>query len=167
MDSGPLAPYYDLFDSLLLSHCPNMASHLVRCGIQCEMYLVGWLQTVFLKCLPLETAAWVWDCFLLEGVPALYRTAIAIVTLLEGEILKVVQSSGPNGLGSCDAMEITMQVMTQARGSGRVEVTAVWDKVGRLDVLKRAVESCTLSDDAVALLEYISSDPIFYRHVVL
>ena len=157
MDPGPLVPYYDLFERLLAEANPSMAAHLSACGIQCEMYLFGWLQTVFLKCLPLQSAAWVWDLFLLEGVPALFRVALAIMGRLEAHTAGV-------GGGSFEA---TIQVLTQARGNGRVAVGRVWEEVGRLEGLKKAVEEVQLSHAALALLEDIAHDPCFYRHVSL
>ena len=153
MDPGPLAPYYDLFDRCLGEHCPAMARHLANCAVPCEMYLFGWMQTVFLKCLPLEAAAWVWDCFLLDGVPALFRTALAIVALLEGPTAR--------------DMDRTMAVFSHSSGSGRPEPTRVWREVGKLPVLKKAVESVQLSHATLAQLEDIAQDPCFYRHVQL
>jgi hypothetical protein len=157
MDPGPLAPYYDLFERLLAEARPAMAAHLAACGIQCEMFLFGWLQTVFLKCLPLRSAAWVWDLFLLEGVPALFRVALALMGLLEAH------TAGAAG----GSFEVTVQVLTQARGSGRDATARVWDEVGQLEELKREVEEVQLSHAALAMLEDIAGDPCFYRHVTL
>jgi alpha-tubulin suppressor-like RCC1 family protein len=157
MDPGPLAPYYDLFERLLAEARPAMAAHLAACGIQCEMFLFGWLQTVFLKCLPLRSAAWVWDLFLLEGVPALFRVALALMGLLEAH------TAGAAG----GSFEVTVQVLTQARGSGRDATARVWEEVGQLEELKREVEEVQLSHAALAMLEDIAGDPCFYRHVTL
>jgi hypothetical protein len=137
-----------------------MAAHLAGMGVQCEMYLFGWLQTVFLKCLPLASAAWVWDCFLLDGVPALYRTALGILSLLEPFALE--RADKPGG-----GMDFTIACLTYASGSGRREEARVWGTLGRLETLKRAVESVNLSHSTLALLEDIANDPCFYKHVQL
>jgi hypothetical protein len=98
----------------------------------------------------------VWDLFLLEGVPALFRVALALMGLLETHTAA--------GGGSFEA---TVQLLTQARGSGRDAAARVWDEVGNLEALKRAVEDVQLTHAALALLEDIAGDSFFYRHVSL
>ena len=66
------------------------------------MYLFPWIQTVFLKYLDLSVASRVWDNFLIEGVSFLFRTGLAILTLLTDylihaqmeEVMPMLQKKG-------------------------------------------------------------------------
>jgi hypothetical protein len=79
--------YYTLFDELLASHLPKLHRHLNSLGISISMYLMNWLQTLFLQVLPLELAARVFDNFLLDGTVFMFRTALAIHELLKPELI--------------------------------------------------------------------------------
>ncbi|OQS02913.1 regulator of chromosome condensation (RCC1) [Thraustotheca clavata] len=80
--------YYKLFDECFHQQLPDLHEHLTTLGIQASMYLMNWLQTLFLQVLPLEVASRVFDCFLLDGVGFLFRTALAIQTLLSPKLLR-------------------------------------------------------------------------------
>lgn len=54
----------------------------------------SWFMSVFIGVLPIETVLRVWDAFLLEGPRALYRYALAIFKLGEGEIRKYRPGDG-------------------------------------------------------------------------
>ncbi|KAF0691227.1 Aste57867_17503 [Aphanomyces stellatus] len=80
--------YYMWFDVYLESELPNLKNHLVHLGIPSSMYLMNWLQTLFLQVLPLEVASRVFDCFLLDGVLFLFRTSLAILTLFTPKLME-------------------------------------------------------------------------------
>lgn len=154
MDPGPLAPYYDLFDHLLEARLPALSSHLASAGIQCEMYVFGWFQTVFLKALPLSTAVRVWDAFLLEGTPALFRAALALMGLFEPLILRADFSSFEN----------TVQLLTAGTGA-RGPAGRVWDSI-EAAAFARAMDAVQIPADALIDIEDVAADCYFYRRVV-
>ena len=156
MDPGPLAPYYDLFDRLLRSRNPALAAHLDECGVLTEMYLFGWLQTVFLKCLPLSAASRVWDLFLLEGTPALYRVAAALLDLLAPTVL------GRPGHTPPAQPDETIQLLTQPPAMRR-HWLGTWEAITDVGVLMPAVDAVVLPGDLQLELEDLVSDPFFYR----
>ncbi|TDH69429.1 hypothetical protein CCR75_008957 [Bremia lactucae] len=81
--------YYTLFDAFLQTRNARLLTHFRAIGIHsCSMYLMNWLQTLFLQVLPLETAARVFDNFLLDGTVFLFRTAMAIHELLAPQLLE-------------------------------------------------------------------------------
>ena len=82
LDSSLIHQYLSLFDSALESSLNNVYVHFQNLNVNSDMYLFPWIQTVFLKYLPLKIASRVWDNFLLDGVTYLFRTAIAILSLL-------------------------------------------------------------------------------------
>ena len=132
MDQGAVAPYYDWFDRALASRQPILALALVRAGLQVHDKLIVWLQvrplatglrpaagapqpppaqTAFVTLLPLGTAARVWDMFLLEGVPYLMRTALAIFDLLAPALLRgAAAAGGSTGHGGADSDADRIQV---------------------------------------------------------
>ncbi|TMW61682.1 hypothetical protein Poli38472_010745 [Pythium oligandrum] len=79
--------YYKLFDEFLATRLPDLHHHMKSIGVSCSMYLMNWLQTLFLQVLPLEVAARVVDNFLLDGTVFLFRAAMAIHELLRGDLL--------------------------------------------------------------------------------
>eukprot|EP00750_Incisomonas_marina_P018070 INCI2698.1.p1 GENE.INCI2698.1~~INCI2698.1.p1 ORF type:complete len:1629 (-),score=251.56 INCI2698.1:256-4593(-) len=79
--------YYDVFDVVLQESEQRLWGHLRKIDIKYDMFLFMWLQTVFLRVLPLDTAARVWDLFLVGGTPVLFQTAIAILRLLKSKLL--------------------------------------------------------------------------------
>jgi len=153
MDPAALAPYYDLFDRLLRVRSPALAAHLADCGIVVEMFLFGWLQTVFLKCLPLAAAARVWDGFLLEGVPHLYRTAAGLLDALTPHMLGGDVDGGP-----C-SFEDTIQILTQSHAKADA-----WAAAAHPDVLLPAIDAVVLPVDIALELQDLVHDPFFYRH---
>jgi hypothetical protein len=54
----------------------------------------SWFMSVFIGVLPIETVLRVWDAFLYEGPRALYRYALAVFKLGEGEIRKYRPGDG-------------------------------------------------------------------------
>jgi hypothetical protein len=156
MDAGPLEPYYALFEALLAARSPALARALAGSGVAAEMYLFGWLQTVFLKALPLASAAAVWDVFLLDGTPALFRAALAI---LDGLAPAIARGEG---------MEDTIALLTANAGAGTPAVRAAWAAVaGDAAAFAAAIDAVVLPNDALLELEGLAADPFFYRRILL
>lgn len=88
LDAELSGVYYTLFSEFLSSRLPALHHHLGAIGVSCSMYLMNWLQTLFLQVLPLELAARVFDNFLLDGTVFLFRTAMAIHELLQADLLR-------------------------------------------------------------------------------
>ncbi len=60
----------------------------MKLGVSPEHYLLDFFFTIFSRSLPLGVSVRVWDCFLLEGQVFLFRTALALLKMYEGELLK-------------------------------------------------------------------------------
>ena len=65
-----------------------MARHKKELGVQTDIFFFQWLQCGFLSVLPLEVATAIWDLFLIDGTVVFYRVALAIFTMLRGELVK-------------------------------------------------------------------------------
>jgi hypothetical protein len=68
---------------------PMLNKHLEAQEISCAMFAAGWYMTAFTSqsTLPCSTVARVWDCFMLEGWPAIHRTAVSLLGLCAGRVL--------------------------------------------------------------------------------
>lgn len=54
--------------------------------VSSEMYLMDWNLALFSKALPLETAARIWDCYLVEGDVFIMRAALGILRMFAPKI---------------------------------------------------------------------------------
>eukprot|EP00923_Selenidium_pygospionis_P058348 GHVN01102407.1.p1 GENE.GHVN01102407.1~~GHVN01102407.1.p1 ORF type:complete len:342 (+),score=58.15 GHVN01102407.1:70-1026(+) len=78
---------YDVFGSLLQHTSPSLHSLLDSIGLPPEMFLLEWFLTIYTKPLTLELAACVWDVYLLDGEITLYVAAVALLRLIQTELL--------------------------------------------------------------------------------
>ncbi|KAF7311903.1 GTPase activating rab protein [Mycena indigotica] len=67
---------------------PKLHTHLADLGVDLPAICFSWFLSLFTDCLPIETLFRVWDIFLIDGLPVLFRTALAIVKTGESELLQ-------------------------------------------------------------------------------
>uniref|UniRef100_A0A7S1EQV6 Rab-GAP TBC domain-containing protein n=1 Tax=Timspurckia oligopyrenoides TaxID=708627 RepID=A0A7S1EQV6_9RHOD len=87
MEMPRLNSYFQLFQYLLRSELPVLASHLSSEGIEPEMYFLNWVMTMFSRVLSLDATSRVWDMYFYEGDVVIYRTGIGILKLLQSSLL--------------------------------------------------------------------------------
>lgn len=75
--------YYRIFDTLLADCMPKIYFNFKQHQISPGAYLPDWLIPLFLDHLPFEACARLWDVLLLEGDSFLFRTALAVLAVLE------------------------------------------------------------------------------------
>lgn len=152
MDPAGLAPYYTLFNAMLAHRLPAVSAALAEHGIDTQLFLLPWLQTVFLKSLPLHIALRIMDVMMLDGVLHLFKTAVAIMELLSPYIT------------AADAgMEEVIDLVT---GSCRFEASQrAWADITNPDLLFKQIEAVLLPGDAVVELTDLVEDAFFFRHV--
>lgn len=71
--------------------------------------------TLFMSTLPLDTAARVWDCYLRDGEPLLWRVAFALLQLLAPRLLR-----------ECQTTTACLDLLTQARSTDAVHEKALF-----------------------------------------
>ncbi|CAK9105154.1 Putative GTPase-activating protein AN11010, partial [Durusdinium trenchii] len=76
-----------VFESLVKHRLPKVFTHLDALNFPLEFVTYQWFLCLFVNSLPLETTLRIWDCFLHEGSKALFRAALAILMILQKEIL--------------------------------------------------------------------------------
>jgi hypothetical protein len=76
-----------ILDTMVQANLPALHRHLQQCSVTCEIYARTWFITLFARNLPLPLAARVWDLYLVQGEVLLYKTAVAVLRLLEPKLL--------------------------------------------------------------------------------
>ena len=87
MEVAQMERIFDAFETLLDENIHDVSIHLQTLGIQCEMYLVDWLMTMFTRSLPLDCACRLWDLYMLMGDVLLFRGALGVLKLMRQVIL--------------------------------------------------------------------------------
>lgn len=73
---------FRIFMRLLEAHNPSVQRHLTDIGITPDQFLPMWFLTLYSRPLTTESAALVWDLYLLDKEPVLYVAGIAILDIL-------------------------------------------------------------------------------------
>lgn len=68
-------------------HLPALHRHLTSLDITPIVYIMDWTLTLFTKPLQLEVASRVWDIYLHGDEHCLLRAALAVLRMLEAELL--------------------------------------------------------------------------------
>lgn len=76
-----------VLDFLLQVCLPELNEHLRQLGCFSSMFFFAWTQALFARVLALPDALSVWDGILLFGSPYIFVTAVAILRLLERDLL--------------------------------------------------------------------------------
>ena len=84
MDAVLVRRLCDAFYAVLRQVDPATHAALVQHSFlqDASVFLLPWIQTLFIKLLPLHMAAAVWDAVMADGAPAIVRAGIAILKLL-------------------------------------------------------------------------------------
>lgn len=81
-----LDAYVQCFDYFFEQSLPLLFAHLRKEGVTSDMFLLDWHLTLFVKPLPLDVAARVWDCFLAGDEMYGLRIALGILRLYGPEL---------------------------------------------------------------------------------
>lgn len=79
--------YFAVFDQYLADKLPSVYKHFENLAIPKQSFLVEWFYTVYARAFNLVVSSKVWDYFLFEGDVFLIKLAIAILAILENELL--------------------------------------------------------------------------------
>eukprot|EP00386_Alphamonas_edax_P007640 GDKI01025437.1.p1 GENE.GDKI01025437.1~~GDKI01025437.1.p1 ORF type:complete len:375 (+),score=88.82 GDKI01025437.1:128-1126(+) len=83
-----LDKYFYQFQRLLQLHLPKLHDHLRNENLDATMYASQWLMTVFTYNFSFKVVSRVWDIYLGEGVKIVFRVSLAIMKLLQDELLQ-------------------------------------------------------------------------------
>ena len=79
---------FDMFDKAFCLNLPTLFKQFRSMQLLPDSYLLEWLMTLFAKQLPLAIVSRIWDCFFLHGELYVYKTACALLKLMEPELLE-------------------------------------------------------------------------------
>ncbi|KAJ1308840.1 hypothetical protein OPQ81_004528 [Rhizoctonia solani] len=87
------------FAKTLESNDPPLATKLFReLGLHAGDFCKPWVLSGFVGVVPLEYSSRIWDIFLFEGVPFLFRIGLALLGCLKKQILALNPKSSPGAL---------------------------------------------------------------------
>lgn len=75
--------YYRIFDTLLADGMPKIYFNFKQHQISPANYLRDWLAPLFLDHLPFDACARIWDVIVLEDDSFIFRTSLAMLSILE------------------------------------------------------------------------------------
>src|SRR5947209_1680778 len=79
--------YFSLFLCAFQYKLPRLHHHIhVKLCLPPPLYLEPMLSTLFALHIPIDIVSRVWDVYAFEGDPFLVRTAVAVMTVLEGRL---------------------------------------------------------------------------------
>ena len=82
--------YYEIFNVALSEHSKSVHKKMLKLkenGLDPSVYLFNWLQTAYLRVLPLNVTSRVWDLFLIDGTPFLFRVGVALLVVFKQYLL--------------------------------------------------------------------------------
>eukprot|EP00347_Sterkiella_histriomuscorum_P014769 403359599 len=82
-----LARAYYIHLTLMKKFMPKLFQHLLDNSITPQLYSTQWFMTIFSSSLPHECILRIWDIYLVEGRKIQYRVALALLKLVQQEIL--------------------------------------------------------------------------------
>ena len=85
-DVNNISSHYNIFQSALEATSKSINKKFNDLKIVPELYLFGWFQTLFARVLPIRITSRIWDCFLLDGFPLLFRIGLCIILLLKPKL---------------------------------------------------------------------------------
>ncbi|EUC62345.1 TBC1 domain protein 10B [Rhizoctonia solani AG-3 Rhs1AP] len=87
------------FAKTLESNDPQLATKLFReLGLHAGDFCKPWILSGFMGVVPPEYSSRIWDIFLFEGVPFLFRIGLALLSCLRRQLLALTPKSSPGAL---------------------------------------------------------------------
>ena len=104
----------DAAEAMIRCQLPSLHEHLRGLGVATSSWMVAWHASLFVSTLPLDSAARVWDCYLRDGEPFLWRASLSLLRLLHTRLL------------ACHTADECLQLLCQARTSEAVHEKALF-----------------------------------------
>ncbi|KAF3912215.1 Drainin [Orbilia brochopaga] len=130
-DEQQITNIYNAFLRTFQYKLPSLYQHIhVKLQLPPPLYLEAMFTTLFTLHVPIDIVSRLWDVYAFEGDAFLIRTAVAVLTILEGRLYgtaeEVVALLGWEGTGCMDKGEWRLgkedEFMAKVRGAGKVEV---------------------------------------------
>lgn len=83
----------EVFALLVADKLSKLSRHLLKYDVDIKIVSLRWFLCMFLLTFPMETAARVWDCMLLEGSYSLFNFGLALLEIHRESLLKLHETS--------------------------------------------------------------------------
>ena len=137
--------YYEVFNSIFEIINPSLFAYFQKNDIQVDLYLCKWLQSLFAQCFTIDITSRIWDNFFLEGTPFLFRTALAVLKLLQPVIMRI-------------PMEECLTLLT-----GSVKMENVWKERITMESLFSTIQKIRFTEKQQKLIVDLVSNAFFYN----
>lgn len=137
--------YYEVFNSIFEIINPSLFAYFQKNDIQVDLYLFKWLQSLFAQCFTIDITSRIWDNFFLEGTPFLFRTALAVLKLLQPVIMRI-------------PMEECLTLLT-----GSVRMENVWKERITMESLFSTIQKIRFTEKQQKLIVDLVSNAFFYN----
>ena len=88
-DENEIKNYCSFFNILLKKYLDKIEKHFTKLEIVPQLYIVPWFEELFTRTLNVKLSCHVFDLFLIYGEVILYQTSLAIIKMLEEELLNL------------------------------------------------------------------------------
>eukprot|EP00003_Mantamonas_plastica_P022973 TRINITY_DN4013_c0_g1_i3.p1 TRINITY_DN4013_c0_g1~~TRINITY_DN4013_c0_g1_i3.p1 ORF type:complete len:321 (-),score=105.76 TRINITY_DN4013_c0_g1_i3:98-1060(-) len=80
----------DVFSQVFERNLPELHAQFYEMDITSDFFMIDWVLTIFSKALSLDVASRIWDNYVYHGEWFLIRCAVALLSVLQGEMLGAV-----------------------------------------------------------------------------
>jgi hypothetical protein len=88
MDMAQIRWRFEYFNELFRLKLPDLYNHFQFLRVSPELYLLDWCSSLFVRALPHDAAAQIWDMFFIDGEFIVLKAAIAILTYFNKLLLR-------------------------------------------------------------------------------
>ena len=103
LDGQNIKKRLDLFNDIFKINLPELFEHFKENEIMPEHYLLEWIMTLFTRNIYIDLAFRIWDIYMIEGIAALYMSAIVILNIHQKDYLKMEFSDIMNHLKNLES----------------------------------------------------------------
>jgi alpha-tubulin suppressor-like RCC1 family protein len=98
LDEQNIKKRLDLFNEIFKINLPDLYEHFKENEVLPEHYLLEWLMTLYTRSLYIDLSLRIWDIYMIEGIAALYMSAIVILNIHKKEYMQMEFSDIMNHL---------------------------------------------------------------------
>jgi hypothetical protein len=98
LDEQNIKKRLDLFNDIFKINLPDLYEHFKENEVLPEHYLLEWLMTLYTRSLYIDLSLRIWDIYMIEGIAALYMSAIVILNIHKKEYMQMEFSDIMNHL---------------------------------------------------------------------
>ncbi|CAG5958545.1 unnamed protein product [Menidia menidia] len=116
-----------VFDQFLKHRKPQLSKHMESVGVSSVHFAMPWFLVLFTSLPCWDSVLAVWDLIILHGLPAVFRTALTIVQLLELRLMDLNDEGAVLPLLLRVPVDVCSFTLPPARAQYNVLIPALWN----------------------------------------